>query len=287
MSAKDRKRRIEGLLDSFGLRNQANTIIGTPIQKGISGGQKRRVSVASQLITGPKILFLDEPTSGLDSAASLEVIAFVKGVARRNNVSTIFPTISRSPADRKQLIVIASIHQPSTSTFQLFDKLVLLSGGKQHYFGPVDGVGSHFASLGFPMPRQVNPAEFLLDMMNIDFASHQESAAARLDEMQKGWVTSTRAQKMKAEMVTTLKNVEPLPTTKPSSRNFPIILMTLVHRSFVKSYRDVVAYGIRIAMYTGLAIMMGTVWLRLHTEQDDIQPFINAIVSTTTRTFKL
>ena len=54
--------------------------------------------------------------------------------------------------------------------------------------------------------------------------------------------------------------------------------MTLVHRSFVKSYRDVVAYGIRIAMYTGLAIMMGTVWLRLHTEQADIQPFINAIV---------
>jgi ABC-type multidrug transport system ATPase subunit len=89
LSSKDRKGRIEGLLDSFGLRNQSNTIIGTPIQKGISGGQKRRVSVASQLITGPKILFLDEPTSGLDSAASLEVIAFVKKVAKQNNVSLI------------------------------------------------------------------------------------------------------------------------------------------------------------------------------------------------------
>jgi ABC-type multidrug transport system ATPase subunit len=87
LSSKDRKRRIDGLLDSFGLRNQSNSIIGTPIQKGISGGQKRRVSVASQLITGPKILFLDEPTSGLDSAASWEVISFVKQVAKRNNVS--------------------------------------------------------------------------------------------------------------------------------------------------------------------------------------------------------
>lgn len=75
------------MIKSFGLRNQAHTIIGTPIQKGISGGQKRRVSVASQLITGPKILFLDEPTSGLDSAASWEVMSFVKEVAKQNNVS--------------------------------------------------------------------------------------------------------------------------------------------------------------------------------------------------------
>jgi len=80
-------RRIDGLIESFGLRQQANTIIGTPIRKGISGGQKRRVSVASQLITAPKILFLDEPTSGLDSAASWEVISFVKEVAKKNNVS--------------------------------------------------------------------------------------------------------------------------------------------------------------------------------------------------------
>lgn len=79
--------RVDGLLDSFGLRNQSDTLIGTPIRKGISGGQKRRVSVASQLITGPKLLFLDEPTSGLDSAASWEVISFIKNIAQQNNVS--------------------------------------------------------------------------------------------------------------------------------------------------------------------------------------------------------
>jgi ABC-type multidrug transport system ATPase subunit len=83
---KDRIARIESLLESFGLRAQANALIGTPIRKGISGGQKRRVGVASQLITSPKILFLDEPTSGLDSAASWEVINYLKGVAKRNNV---------------------------------------------------------------------------------------------------------------------------------------------------------------------------------------------------------
>jgi ABC-type multidrug transport system ATPase subunit len=84
---KERIARIDGLLDSFGLRAQADTLIGTPIRKGVSGGQKRRVGVASQLITSPKILFLDEPTSGLDSAASWEVVNYLKGVAKRNNVS--------------------------------------------------------------------------------------------------------------------------------------------------------------------------------------------------------
>lgn len=79
--------RIDSLLDSFGLRKQQHTLIGTPIRKGISGGQKRRVSVASQLITGPKLLFLDEPTSGLDSAASQEVVSFIKDIAKKNNAS--------------------------------------------------------------------------------------------------------------------------------------------------------------------------------------------------------
>jgi ABC-type multidrug transport system ATPase subunit len=79
--------RIKTLLEAFGIQNQANTLVGTPIRKGISGGQKRRVSVASQLITCPKILFLDEPTSGLDSTASYEVMSYAKELARANNVS--------------------------------------------------------------------------------------------------------------------------------------------------------------------------------------------------------
>lgn len=87
VSKAERKARIESLLSSFGLYDQADTIIGTPIRKGVSGGQKRRVSVAAQLMTSPRILFLDEPTSGLDSAASWEVISFVKELAKKHKVS--------------------------------------------------------------------------------------------------------------------------------------------------------------------------------------------------------
>jgi ABC-type multidrug transport system ATPase subunit len=89
VSKRQRMERIRTLLEAFGIQNQANTLVGTPIRKGISGGQKRRVSVASQLITCPKILFLDEPTSGLDSTASFEVISYAQDLARLNNVSTV------------------------------------------------------------------------------------------------------------------------------------------------------------------------------------------------------
>lgn len=79
------------LLNAFGIQEQAKMLIGTPIRKGISGGQKRRVSVASQLITSPKVLFMDEPTSGLDSTASFEVISYLKKLAVRNNVRVVPP----------------------------------------------------------------------------------------------------------------------------------------------------------------------------------------------------
>ena len=69
------------------MQARADTIVGTPIRKGLSGGQKKRLGVASLLVTDPKILFLDEPTSGLDSALSFEVMNYIKEIGTRNNVS--------------------------------------------------------------------------------------------------------------------------------------------------------------------------------------------------------
>ena len=70
------------------MQAHADTIVGTPIRKGLSGGQKKRLGVASLLVTDPKILFLDEPTSGLDSALSFEVMNYIKEIGTRNNVSS-------------------------------------------------------------------------------------------------------------------------------------------------------------------------------------------------------
>ncbi|RAQ47403.1 ABC transporter [Aspergillus flavus] len=257
VSRSQRVDRIQTLLSAFGIQNQAPTLVGTPIRKGISGGQKRRVSVASQLITCPKILFLDEPTSGLDSTASYEVISYVKKLAVANN-----------------LIIIASIHQPSTTTFQLFDNLLLLSGGKTCYYGPVSDVPSYFENIGCPIPSNTNPAEYLLDAVSSDFTVHE----GQVEKIQTSWTQSAEyAALSKQPQNPDEKDIRTMSIDELSRPGIPRITMSLLHRLFIKSYRDVVAYGIRIVMYLGLAIMMGTVWLRLHTSQEYIQPFINAI----------
>lgn len=256
---KQKQQRVADIIDSFGLRNQADTIIGTPIRKGISGGQKRRVSVASQLMSNPRVLFLDEPTSGLDSAASFEVINFLKKIARENN-----------------LLVIASIHQPSTTTFNLFDKLLLLSSGKTVYHGPVSEVNSYFASIGHPVPSYTNPAEFILDLVNMDFSMDVESNEKARNAITQAWKDSPMSSDLENQLhhVSTVDLGAHEDIRKPG---FFSQTLTLLHRLWIKSYRDVLAYGVRIAMYMGLAIMMGTVWLRLKERQDHIQPFINAI----------
>ncbi|OJD11492.1 hypothetical protein AJ78_07746 [Emergomyces pasteurianus Ep9510] len=258
----ERLERISTLLHAFGIQNQAKTLIGTPIRKGISGGQKRRVSVASQLITCPKILFLDEPTSGLDSTASFEVMSFVKKLAKRNKI-----------------IVIASIHQPSTATFETFDKLMILSAGRTCYFGPSSEMKAYLDKTGYPMPLQMNPAEFVLDLVNTDFASDQESASVQLTRILTNWGNSEDASDVDIEIqkIANIAEKHEIHSGSLQGAGAVATVLTLLHRSFIKSYRDVIAYGVRMIMYLGLAIMVGTVWLRLGSGQENIQPFINAI----------
>lgn len=119
MSAAEKRERAEETIRDMGLLDAADTRIGGWAVKGLSGGQKRRVSICIEILTRPKLLFLDEPTSGLDSAASYYVMSTIVKLARNEGMT-----------------VVASIHQPSSETFSLFHSLCLLSYGKTVYFGP-------------------------------------------------------------------------------------------------------------------------------------------------------
>ncbi|KAF2150300.1 putative ABC transporter [Myriangium duriaei CBS 260.36] len=263
ISKDERLERIKSLLDAFGLRAQASTLVGTPIRKGISGGQKRRLSVAAQLITSPKLLFLDEPTSGLDSAAAFEVISFIRAIAKRY-----------------RLIVIASIHQPSTATFSSFDKLLLLSQGHTAYSGSVTGVQQFFGDCGFPVPAFMNPAEFIIDYVNTDFNLDEGDKTRQLDLIKSNWTMSQLREEcdteLSKEFAGNRANGCSIDFQEPHASPIDVQL-ALISRSYIKSRRDIIAYGIRVAMYMGLAIMMGTVWLRLAPKQENIGSFINAI----------
>lgn len=119
MSKLEKKERADMTIKEMGLQDSVNTRIGGWGVKGISGGQKRRLSICLEILTHPKLLFLDEPTSGLDSAASYYVMSRIAGLDFRHGKT-----------------IIASIHQPSSEVFALFDNLCLLSSGRTVYFGP-------------------------------------------------------------------------------------------------------------------------------------------------------
>lgn len=136
-----------------------------------------------------------------------------------------------------------------------------------------------FEDMGHPIPPHTNPAEFVLELMNVDFSQDQEAAVKQLDDMHASWASSATSELIATEIkdVGQRSSWEQVPESKAAGAGFFGLIVALTHRSFIKSYRDVVAYAIRLAMYLGLAVMMGTVWLRLGSGQADIQPFINAI----------
>ncbi|GAA0143009.1 ATP-binding cassette [Lithospermum erythrorhizon] len=142
---------IEGTILEMGLQDCADRLIGTWHLRGISGGEKKRVCIALEILIRPRLLFLDEPTSGLDSASAFFIIQALKSMARDGRT------------------VISSIHQPSSEVFALFDDLYLLSGGQSAYFGEAKMAVKFFAEEGFPCPSRRNPSDHFLRCINSDF----------------------------------------------------------------------------------------------------------------------
>lgn len=274
LPAAERRQRVDAIIEAFGLSEQAHTLIGTPLRRGVSGGQKRRVSCAAQLITVSKVIWLDEPTSGLDSVAAYEVISVAKRFATTH-----------------QLVIVASIHQPSTATYRLFDKLLLLSNGHTVYHGSVY-LENFFEGAGAPVPRHYNPADFLLEVTNTDFSSGSSGldsfgktsdgpalnpTSDRLQHLLAHWRSSPEATELASSAGALTEDPEALAVQPPFRPSVARQTYYLLRRSLIKASRDVVVYGVRFAMYLGLAILMGTVWLRLGTGQEYIQLYLNAM----------
>ncbi|KAJ3087330.1 hypothetical protein HK102_011342, partial [Quaeritorhiza haematococci] len=148
-SAKEKKEHVLEVISYLGLSHVMDSAIGNEEERGISGGQRKRVNIGMELVANPSVLFLDEPTSGLDSATSYEVCTMLRG-------------ITRGP---QRMTVAAVIHSPSPQAFEQFDDLLLLGkGGRIIYFGPRANALDYFAKIGFECPHGYNPADFFMDV---------------------------------------------------------------------------------------------------------------------------
>ncbi|KAL4641192.1 ATP-binding cassette sub-family G member 8 [Arapaima gigas] len=186
-SQAQRDQRVDDVIAELRLRQCANTRVGNDYVRGVSGGERRRVSIALQLLWNPGILILDEPTSGLDSFTAHNLVITLSRLARGNR------------------LVLLSVHQPRSDIFQLFDLVMLLSSGSAVYCGPAKDMVPYFTALGQPCPRYCNPSDFYVDLISIDRRSPEQEAeclersrnlAAQFKEKVKGtmdfmWKTKT------------------------------------------------------------------------------------------------
>lgn len=147
VSNEEKKRRVEEAMQDLGISHIADRYIGTALRRGISGGEKRRVNIACELVISPTVLFLDEPTTGLDSYNALVVVQCLKALADKGK------------------IIVMSIHQPRYNIFNMFDNLLLLSEGHTVYFGEAKKALNYFENLGYKCDPQTNPSDFILDVV--------------------------------------------------------------------------------------------------------------------------
>ncbi|KAN0027418.1 hypothetical protein ACTFIU_010367 [Dictyostelium citrinum] len=147
---KEKLQRVQDVIDEMGLNRCADTLVGTADNKirGISGGERRRVTISIELLTGPSVILLDEPTSGLDASTSFYVMSALKKLAKSGRT------------------IICTIHQPRSNIYDMFDNLLLLGDGNTIYYGKANKALEYFNANGYHCSEKTNPADFFLDLIN-------------------------------------------------------------------------------------------------------------------------
>ncbi|TVU42243.1 hypothetical protein EJB05_08637, partial [Eragrostis curvula] len=147
LSRHEKLKRVWELIEQLGLQTTAHTYIGDEGIRGVSGGERRRVSIGTDIIHKPSLLFLDEPTSGLDSTSAYSVVEKVKEIAKEGS------------------IVLMTIHQPSFRIQMLLDRIVILARGRLIYLGSPNTLPTYLDGFGRPVPDGENSIEYLLDVI--------------------------------------------------------------------------------------------------------------------------
>ncbi|OMO88104.1 ABC transporter-like protein [Corchorus olitorius] len=259
-SVEERDKYVNSLLFKLGLVNCADSTVGDAKVRGISGGEKKRLSVACELIASPSVIFADEPTTGLDAFQAEKVMETLRQLAQDGHT------------------VICSIHQPRGSVYDKFDDIVLLAEGALVYAGPAhDEPLQYFSRFGYQCPDHANPAEFLADLISIDYSSADSvySSQKRID----GLVEAFSAQSSAVLYATALTGKSgPRHGMKLSKKTVAKKkggwwrqFWLLLKRAWMQASRDGPTNKVRARMSIASALIFGSVFWRMGRSQTSIQ----------------
>lgn len=246
--------RTTKILEHLGIGHVAGVKIGGGHDKGVSGGEKKRVNIANQLITDPSVAFLDEPTTGLDSKSSLDIALIIELIC--NNRRT----------------AVTTIHQPSYEILSKFTKIIFLVKGKIVYQGPPDQIAPYFSNLGLPPPPQTNPADHLMIIMDPDSikkeaiekgkpltkkeinAKFKERLETCVLTYKCSWMHAKVKEDMKKDHEAYLQNKDNQEATgskgKDRGANFFVVLFILYYRAYKLLLRD--PYGLLMKLFQAI-----------------------------------
>ncbi|KAL1365101.1 hypothetical protein HN51_013194 [Arachis hypogaea] len=170
------------VMDELDLNHCKDTIMGGPLLRGVSGGERKRVSIGQELLTNPSLLLVDEPTSGLDSTTARRIVLTLCDLAKSGRT------------------VVMTIHQPSSKLFYMFPKILLLSDGSTLYFGKGELVMNYFYSIGYAPSVAMNPTDFLLDLASGIYAGNLEDEVEATKQVLKSAFESNLASQVNMEL---------------------------------------------------------------------------------------
>ncbi|XP_070188788.1 ATP-binding cassette sub-family G member 8-like [Littorina saxatilis] len=258
------KARVDSVILELGLMEPADTRIGNAEIRGISGGERRRVSIGIQMLIDPSLLFLDEPTSGLDSFTASHLVSTLSHMARNRRT------------------ILMSIHQPRSNIFELFDLVLLMSGGRVVYFGEAKHMVHYFTRLGFPCPQLTNPCDYYVDLSTLDPTSEEtEESTAEVvrhlqqvyyqdDVMEANGVMSGSIKPSKDDRRGSPGNLE-LPDDGdiyPGLRRQFSVLFRRWMRSILEDWP---LLGVRSIQALAMSIMLGVVYWQLQPNQSSLR----------------
>ncbi|XP_011865692.1 PREDICTED: ATP-binding cassette sub-family G member 4 isoform X2 [Vollenhovia emeryi] len=233
---------IEDILSTLGLYEHMYTKTGQ-----LSGGQKKRLSIALELVNNPTVMFLDEPTTGLDSSSCTHVVNLLKILARQGRT------------------IVCTIHQPSASLFQLFDQVYVLTNGDCLYQGSTSNLVPYLEYMKLPCPMYHNPADYIIELACGEYGDDKINTLITGSQNGRNlqWFDNPEA----LRDAKTLRAAHPLKDVSKESRGLHATNLThqikiLLRRGYIMCKRDTTLTHLRIGVNIIVGIMLGCVFMR-------------------------